>query len=125
MTTLEQVIETARRLPAEDRRRLQQWLTEEERRDAQPPSAVTSQHQMERFCVEQFQREVAEYRSAKQWIAAHRAEYLGQWVALEGDRLISHGPNALQVDAAARAAGIAVPFVVRIVEEPKFYYSGW
>jgi hypothetical protein len=80
---------------------------------------------MGRHSAEQLQREMAEYRSAKQWIAAHRAEYLGQWVALEGDRLISHGPDALQVDAAARAAGVAAPFVVRIVEEPKFFYSGW
>lgn len=118
MTTLKQMIEAASALPPEDRRQLRQWLQEQERRDAQPqgpqhPSVETSQQQMERF------------RRAMQWIDEHRAEYLGQWVALEGDRLISHGPDALQVDADARAAGVAVPFVARVVEEPKFFYSGW
>ncbi len=128
MITLEQVIETVRQLPPIDRRQLREWLQEQERLDAEPQSPALEAERgeaMEPRDPEDLQREAAEYRSAKQWIAAHRAEYLGQWVALEGDRLISHGPNALQVDAAARAAGVAAPFVVRIVEEPKFFYSGW
>lgn len=123
MTTLKQMIEAASALPPEDRRRLREWLQEQEQQDAEQPqpadtttphsSAETPQQQMERF------------RRAMQWIDEHRAEYLGQWVALEGDRLISHGADALQVDAAARATGIAAPFVVRVLEEPKFFYSGW
>jgi hypothetical protein len=28
------------------------------------------------------------------WISAHRDEYLGQWVALDGDRLVAHGTDA-------------------------------
>ena len=31
------------------------------------------------------------------WIEAHRDEYLGQWVALDGDRLIAHGSDAKKV----------------------------
>jgi hypothetical protein len=46
-----------------------------------------------------------------QWLKEHRHEYLEQWVALDGDRLIAHGPQAREVYAAARAAGIKSPFV--------------
>jgi len=37
MTTLEQVIETAKQLPPADRHRLSEWLREQERLDAAPP----------------------------------------------------------------------------------------
>ena len=115
MTPLEKVIEAAKLLPPEERRSLQEWLAQQEQSD------LEAQQRNARL-----QEEQAQYRRAKRWIAEHRAEYLGQWVALEGDQLISHGPDALEVDAAARAAGIKFPFVVHIVEEePKFYYSGW
>ena len=115
MTSLEQVIETAKLLPPEDRRSLQEWLAQQEQRDEEEQQKAA-----------RLQQELEQYQRAKQWIAAHRAEYLGQWVALEGDQLISAGTSATEVDAAARAAGIKVPFVIRIVaEEPKFYYSGW
>lgn len=122
MLTLEQIIEAARQLLPTDRQQLQRWLQEQAAQDraVQQTNAPSSapkeppQQQMERF------------RKAMNWVAEHRAEYLNQWVALDGDNLISHGDDALQVDAAARAAGIAVPFVVRVVtEEPQFFYAGW
>ncbi|MFN7930190.1 MAG: DUF5678 domain-containing protein [Blastocatellia bacterium] len=71
------------------------------------------------------QQELAQYQRAKQWIAEHRAEYLGQWVALEGDQLISHSLDAKQVYAAAKAVGIRSPFIVRIIEEPTHFLGGF
>lgn len=44
-----------------------------------------------------------------QWIR----ENVGQWLALDGDRLVSHGPTLNKVGAEARAKG---------VEEPLFYH---
>jgi len=43
MTTLKQMIEAASALPPEDRRRLRQWLQEQERQDAiqQQPAETT------------------------------------------------------------------------------------
>jgi hypothetical protein len=70
-------------------------------------------------------QELDEYRRAKQWIAEHRAEYLGQWVVLAGDRLISHGFDGHRVAAEARAAGIEVLFLVQIIEEPAAYCGAW
>jgi Family of unknown function (DUF5678) len=114
MNTLEHIIEAAKTLPPEDRRRLQEWLIEQERLDAneQPHEGTLRQ-------------EIEKYHQAKKWIAEHRTEYLGQWVALDGDHLISHGSNAVQVHNEAKAAGQKAPFVVRIIEEPEFYVGGF
>lgn len=43
-----------------------------------------------------------ERRRELQWIKEHRQEYAGQYVALEGDRLVAHGVDGKQVLAQAR-----------------------
>lgn len=48
---------------------------------------------------------------ALEWMRQHRKQYGGQWVALDGDRLLAAGPNAQEVYAAAIAAGVAVPMI--------------
>lgn len=48
---------------------------------------------------------------ALEWMRQHRKEYGGQWVALDGDRLLAAGANAPEVYAAAIAAGVAVPMI--------------
>jgi hypothetical protein len=40
------------------------------------------------------------------WLAAHRDEYAGQWVAVEGERLIAHGPELADVRREAQEAGV-------------------
>lgn len=136
MMTLEQVIAAAQMLPREDRRSLQRFLLEQERRDvtatqtavetiapqdngARPVAATP----LRRETVEQ---QIERYRRAKRWIREHRAEYLGQWVVLDGDRLISHGSNSQTVFEQARAAGIEPPFLEQIREEEKGpFMGGW
>jgi hypothetical protein len=44
----------------------------------------------------------------------HAHEYGGQWVALDGDRLIAHGTDAASVFAAADADGAYLPLVTYI-----------
>jgi Family of unknown function (DUF5678) len=114
MTSLEQMIEAAKHLPPQDRRSLQQWLERQEQLD------VEEQQKAARL-----QQELEQYQRAKQWIAEHRAEYLGHWVALEGEQLISHSLDAKQVYAAAKAAGIRRPFIVQIIEEPTHFLGGF
>ena len=55
------------------------------------------------------------HRYAEQaWLAAHSGEYRDQWVALEGDALVSHGLDALAVHAEARSLGVENPLMVHI-----------
>ena len=114
MTSLEQLIETAKRLPPEDRRSLQEWLAQQEQLDVKEQQRVA-----------RLQQEMEQYQRAKQWIAEHRAGYLGQWVALEGDQLISHSFDAKQVYAEAKVAGIRSPFIVQIINEPTHFLGGF
>jgi hypothetical protein len=120
MTTLEQAIETIKALPPAARRQLRQWLQEQEQQDAALPAEAVPPRQAETVA-----EQIARFRKAMKWIDEHRAEYLGQWVALEGDQLISHGPDVLQVDAAARAAGIVSPFLEQVREAEKPFCGGW
>ncbi len=121
MTTLKQMIEAAKALPLEDRRHLREWLQEQERLDAgqQQPVEIVAPRTKE--TVEQ---QVERFRKAVKWIDEHRAEYLGQWVVLVGDQLISHGFDGHQVADQAKAAGIEIPFMVRVREEPEAFCAG-
>ena len=51
---------------------------------------------------------------SQQWMEEHAHEYGGQWVALDGNRLIAHGENAEEVFAAADADGAYLPLVTYI-----------
>jgi hypothetical protein len=48
------------------------------------------------------------------WLQIHRDEYAGQWVALDGDRLLAHGKTFKGVVEAARAVGASNPLTVYI-----------
>jgi hypothetical protein len=58
-----------------------------------------------------------DYKSSLQWLAEHAREYAGQWVALDGGRLIAHGPDHQQVSATAKADGAYLP-LIELVEDP-------
>lgn len=59
------------------------------------------------------------------WIEAHRDEYLGQWVALDGDRLIAHGSDAKKVYEEARAQGTIAPYLAHVDPKVAAYIGGW
>jgi hypothetical protein len=51
------------------------------------------------------------------WLDAHRHEYAGQWVAVEGDQLIAHDEKAKAVFAACDAAGVADPYFTSFISK--------
>jgi len=59
------------------------------------------------------------------WIREHKEEYRGQWVALDGDRLVAHGTDARSVFEKARAVGVKVPALIEIPSEPELPWGGW
>jgi len=113
-TTLEEMIAAARTLPLEDQRRLRQWLERQEGAlaDAQP-RPETPQPDRERS------------RQARQWLDVNRSHYLGQWVALDGNRLIGHGTDGRLVMAQVKAAGIRQPFIELVTEDEEPFCGGW
>ena len=61
----------------------------------------------------------------QEWISAHGALYPGQWVALQGSELISHGPRARAVRDEARAKGVEHPLLVHLPVDPGRPSAGW
>jgi hypothetical protein len=104
---VDRIIEEARRLPPDERRRLREALNREEQTKVQQSARVVD-----------LSREL-------RWIEEHRSEYTGQWVAVRGDCLLSNGPNAKEVYEAARAKGDKSPFVTRVEPADKLPFAGW
>jgi len=107
-TNLEQAIEIIRTLPPEDFEKVSEVFDEEK---ARREKEKKSNWQIER------------YKKARKWLDEHGAEYMNQWVCLEGDRLIAHGADALEVHRRAKESGIKIPFVHHIV--PEVDWGGW
>ena len=59
------------------------------------------------------------------WLDEHRQEYIGQWVALQGDRLLAHGMSAGDVYDEARRLGVEVPSLLRIEPWDELPFGGW
>lgn len=67
---------------------------------------------------------VNERRDEMLWLAKESAPYAGEWVALDGKRLVAHGPRLAAVRAAAQAEGIAEPFLASVPDND-MPFAGW
>src|SRR5689334_12891728 len=103
MATLEQIIDEARALSPAEKLKLRRVLDRELEQ-----AAVTQSRAIE-----------------SDWVERHRDQYLGQWVAIEGDKLIAHGTNPREVYLAARQVGIDGPYLVHITPKVGAYVGGW
>jgi len=65
-------------------------------------------------------------RSVKslRWLHENQEKYSGQWVALDGDRLIASGPTANEVYSKAKAEGVQIPFVELVTERESVPFTG-
>lgn len=68
---------------------------------------------------------VNERREELAWLAKESAPYAGQWVALDGSRLVAHGPKLAEVSSAARAAGVEEPFFASVPDDHDSPLAGW
>lgn len=94
--TAELILAEIATLPAEERERLKTLLN-------QRPALAPSQTQADSF-IPPF--DANDPAPSLRWLAEHRAEFAGQYVALDGDRLVAHGSDAQEIIAAVRAAGL-------------------
>ncbi len=110
MATLEQIIEEARALTPAEKDKLRQALERELEQQAPSQSAKPGYPTNEQ---------------ERAWVEAHRDEYLGQWVALDGDQLLAHGTDAKKVYEAARAQGVEIPYIDRVEPKVEAFMGGW
>jgi hypothetical protein len=113
--TLEEVLRVARTLPPDDQRRLRERLAEQTSR---AQNRTSQAHPAACFPDKNY---ALEY----QWLRDHSTEYASQWVALDGDRLVSHGFDVRGVHAAAQASGVECPYLIQVEAEDALPFGGW
>jgi hypothetical protein len=94
-STFENILAQINQLPPTERKKLIAALVRAEGKPELPPSRVISTNGP-------YNDRALEYG----WLAKHRREYIGQWVALKDDQLVAHGPVAKEVFAQADARGV-------------------
>ena len=108
---VEQIIRSIQQLPEPERERVRQWLEDERTSDGTGGERQTIAGRSEK---------------SLRWLNENRQKYLGQWVALDADRLIASGPTAQEVYAKSKAEGVEIPFVELVSEEsPAPFSGGW
>jgi len=66
---------------------------------------------------------VSRHDRERNWLAAHRHEFRGRWIALDGDKLLAAGTSSKEVFAAVREHK-PTPLVVEIAERESSF-PGW
>lgn len=105
--TIERILNEVKGLTPDELRQLREALDRESQNSSQFP-AIENRREIER-----------------RWLDEHRDEYLGQWVALEGERLLASGEDARVVYSAARAVGVRAPYVMRVEARDELPFGGW
>ena len=60
-----------------------------------------------------------------QWLATHRQEYPGLWLALEADVLVASSKSLIEVLRQARHKGFANPLVAWSEDSSEIPFGGW
>lgn len=111
-SNLENAIEIIKNLPVEDLNELQKIIIKEQKaKQTKNGNKEDSNWHIER------------YKKARKWLDENEHKYMNQWVCLEGDKLIAHGDDGLEVHKKAKEVGIEIPFVHHIV--PETDWGGW
>jgi hypothetical protein len=110
MATLEQIIKEAKSLPIEEQRRLRAALDRLEL-SGEAQHANTEPQPQEPQCLDVNNADDQIRLWRLEWLKAHREEYGGQYVALDGERFLAFGPNYRIAREKARAVGKADAFV--------------
>jgi hypothetical protein len=113
--TAETILKLIEQLPVTERTRLDQLLAQQAAdpvkvkppRDKRVPS-----------------KPMPDRTSERQWVKDHKHEYAGQWVALEGDRLVAASFVQQEVWDAVDATSPNPPLVLRIPSPDDLPYIG-
>ncbi len=110
MATLEQIIEDARKLPVEEQRRLRAALESlDSNGEVKPAKQEQLPQKPQSLHIKNGDDEIRQLRM--EWLKSHREEHGGQYVALDGDKLLAVGSNYRIAREKALAAGKPNAFV--------------
>ena len=117
-TTIESILAQINQLPLSEREQLRALLADQTQAlaDSLKNLSEPSKPVKPLFASKDRTREF-------QWLNQHRHQFMGQWVALEGDPLLAHSHDAKEVFARVRATGIERPLIC-LVEDPDVPFIG-
>jgi hypothetical protein len=111
MLSVDQIIKSIAQLPAAEQERIRRWLEEK--------GVINGEGQGSQAHANRSARSL-------RWLHENREKYSGQWVALDGDRLMASGPTAKEVYSKAKAEGVEIPFVELVTDPaPVPSTGGW
>ena len=116
MLSVDEIIKSIAQLPPAEQEKIRRWL--EDKGATNGEGHGSQGHRSQGHAN----------RSAKslRWLHENREKYSGQWVALDGDRLIANGSTAKKVYSKAKAEGVEIPFVELVTDpEPVPSTGGW
>lgn len=102
------------------------------------PLPELAEHSRVRVTIEHARKPISKVRRSphgrvdnsreSEWLKLHQNDYRGQWVVLDGDRLIGHAATADEVTPfveQARAEGVRSPFIKLIPLDDEPIWIGW
>jgi len=107
--SVDQIIKSIEKLPTREQERIRRWLKDRGATNKQ----VHGSHAHANRSVKSLR-----------WLHENREKYSGQWIALDGDRLIANGSTAKEVYSKAKAEGVEIPFVELVTEEESGPFTG-
>jgi hypothetical protein len=109
--SLDQIIKSIEQLPTAEQEKIRRWLEDKGATNGEGHGSQAHTNRSEK---------------SLRWLHENRDKYSGQWVALDGDRLIASGPTAKEVYSKAKAEGIEIPFVELVTgKESGPFTGGW
>ena len=109
--SVDQIIKSIEELAAAEQERVRQWLEDKRAKNGEGHASQADAN-----------------RSSKslKWLQENREKYAGQWVAVDGERLIASRLTAKAVYSKAKAEGVEIPFVELVTDPgPVPSTGGW
>ena len=109
MLSVDQIIKSIAQLSAAEQERIRRWLEDKRATNGERQGSQAHANRSGR---------------SLRWLHKNRENYPGQWVALDGDRLIASGRTAKEVYSKAKAEGVVIPFVELVTDQQSVPSSG-
>lgn len=112
--TAETIMKLIEQLPPTEQAKLEQLIVQHRTPKAKPPLDKRVPP-----------KPLPDHAGMNRWLSEHAPDYAGQWIALDGDKLIAHGMNRAEVRAAADASGAYLPLAMRVPSPDDLPFAGF
>ena len=118
--TLESVLEQVQQLPLTEQQKLREILPRPE--VVSPEFKAPQIPPGRRVPLDEPHRDRSQELA---WLRENQRDYAGQWVALDGGKLIAHGYDLKQISEEARVKGVDDPIFAHAEASTALPFAGW